>query len=236
MGELHLEVAADRLAREFGVQSRLGQPQVAYREAIGRISEGSDTVERQVGGRGWFAHVRLRLEPRDAARGNCFDRGGVRGLSEEFLGAIEDGAMDALSRGVVAGFPVSEVRVVLVAAESRTLDSTGGAFRLAAARAAAAALAGAAPHLLEPVMHLDVILPSEILGPVLGNLAPRRARVVMTEDRGAFQAVRAEVPLSAMFGYATEVRSLTQGRATFTMQFLKYAPVPQNIVKSLTSH
>jgi elongation factor G len=234
MGELHLEIIVDRLVREFQVEANVGRPQVTYRETILEAGEAEVKHTTPIGGRGQYGHVRLRLEPLPERRGVEFEsRAGGGSVPRDFVGAVERGAREALSRGIVAGHPISDVRIILEDGSHHPVDSTEMAFQLAAFQATRQAAAAAHLILLEPLMSLEVVTPDEFLGSVLGNLSARRARVVGMEARGSAQAIAAEVPLSTMFGYATDVRSLTQGRATFTMQFMRYAPVPAHLTEAI---
>jgi elongation factor G len=234
MGELHLEIIVDRLVREFQVEANVGRPQVTYRETISEPAEAEVKHTQPIGGRGQYGHVRLRLEPLPERRGVQFEnQSGGGTVPREFVPAAERGAREALTRGVVAGHPLADVKVILLDGSHHPVDSTEMAFQLSAFQATRQAAAAARPILLEPMMSLEVVTPDEFLGAVIGNLSARRARVVGMEARGSAQAISAEVPLSTMFGYATDVRSLTQGRATFTMQFMRYAPVPAHLTEAI---
>jgi elongation factor G len=234
MGELHLEIIVDRLVREFQIEANVGRPQVTYRETITQAAEAEVEYTQPVGGRGQYAQVRLRLEPLGERKGIQFESA-TNAVPREFVSAVERGAREALSRGVVAGHSLADVKVTLLDGRHHQIDSSELAFQIAAFQATGQAAREARPILLEPVMALEVITPEEFLGPVLGNLSARRARVSGMEARGTTQAITAEVPLSTMFGYATDVRSLTQGRATFTMQFTRYAPVPAHLMEAIAS-
>jgi elongation factor G len=245
MGELHLEIIVDRLIREFKVEANVGRPQVAYRESLTRAIEHEETFAHEAAGRGQFAQVRLRLEP--IGHGELVPGGVQVGrvlfenalpagvLPKEFIAAVERGVRGALGRGALASYPVIEVKATLLGAQMHAIDSSEVSFQIAASQATAAALREGGPVLLEPVMSLDVVVPEEFTGTIVGNLASRRGRILGLEARGDAQAVSAEVPLSTMFGYSTDVRSLTQGRATFTMQFLRYAPVPAQVSESIVN-
>ena len=236
MGELHLEIIVDRLIREFNLQASVGRPQVAYREAIVRSAEAEGHFDHSIGGRGLFARVKLRVEPRDERAGFSFhNEAPTRAVPREFVIAVERGARTALARGSVGGYPIEDATVTLLDGEYHPLDSNEMAFQIATAQAIADAVAQAGPVLLEPLMSLDVVVPDQYVGGVVGNLSARRARIVGVEPRGGAQAVSAEVPLSSMFGYSTDVRSLTQGRATFTMQFLRFAAVPNHVVDGIAN-
>jgi elongation factor G len=236
MGELHLEIIVDRLIREYNLAASVGRPQVAYREAITRAAEAAGRFEHAVGGRGLFAQVKLRVEPGDAKAGVTFrNEASARSVPREFVGAVERGARTALARGVVSGYPIADAVVRLLDGSHHPLDSNEMAFQIATAQAIAEALAQAGPVLLEPLMSLDVVVPDQFVGGVVGNLSARRARILGIEPRGGAQAISAEVPLASMFGYSTDVRSLTQGRATFTLQFLRFAPVPNHVTPDIAN-
>jgi len=236
MGELHLEIIVDRLVREYDLHVSVGRPQVAYRECIARASEGEGHFEHAIGGRGHFAHVKLRIEPRDERAGFVFSNlASLRAVPREFVIAVERGARTALARGAVGGYAIEDVAVTLLDGSSHPLDSNEMSFQIATAQAISDAVAKAGPMLLEPLMSLDVVVPDQYVGGVVGNLSARRARILGVEPRGGAQAVTAEVPLSSMFGYSTDVRSLTQGRATFTMQFLRFAPVPSHVIDGVAN-
>ena len=236
MGELHLEVIVDRLVREYGLGVSVGRPQVAYREMIGRSAEAEGRFEHTIGGRGLFAHVKLRVEPAADRTGIIFhNQATPRAVPKDHALAVERGARTALGRGAVAGYPIADAVVTLLDGSYHPLDSNEMAFQIATAQAIADALGRADVALLEPLMSLDVVVPDQYVGTVVGNLSSRRARILGIEARGGAQAVGAEVPLSSMFGYSTDVRSLTQGRATFTMQFLRFAPVPGHVAAGVAN-
>jgi elongation factor G len=227
MGELHLEIIVDRLRREFGVRCRVGEPQIAYKESISVAAEEEFTLDRQLGGRGQFARVRLAVEPAGAGEGFSFS-GRVDGLSRIFAEAIEKGCRQGMQVGVVAGYPMVDVRGRLVDAAQDEELSTPEVFQAAAFRAFHLACEKAGPIVLEPVMSLEVACPEEFLGNVLKDLSTRRGRITETRTLAGSRMVDAVVPLSAMFGYSTAVRSLTQGRADYHMQFERYSPVPED--------
>jgi elongation factor G len=236
MGELHLEIIVDRLVREYNLQASVGRPQVAYRETITKTAQADGRIEHSIGGRGLFAQVKLQVEPGTDRAGISFrNLASARAVPHEFVLAVERGVRTALARGVVAGYPIGDALVTLLDGSSHTLDSNEMAFQIATAQAMADALALAGPVLLEPLMSLDVVVPDQYIGAVVGNLSARRARIIGIEPRGSAQAVTAEVPLSSMFGYSTDVRSMTQGRATFTMQFLRFSPVPNHVVDGIAN-
>jgi elongation factor G len=237
MGELHLEVLVDRLLREFSVEANVGRPQVAYRETIrDRVDKIVYRHVRQTGGKGQFAHVVINLEP---APGEGFDfineiKGGR--IPTEFIPAVEQGIEEALVSGVKAGYPMVDVRVELVDGSSHDVDSSEMAFKIAGSMALQEAARKAKPVLLEPVMSVEVVTPEEFLGDVIGDLSRRRGKVQGQEPRGNALAVQAFVPLGEMFGYATDLRSSTQGRASYTMQFERYEEVPKNIEEEIVEH
>ncbi len=233
MGELHLEIIVDRLVREFKVEAYVGRPQVAYRETITREAEAEGKYIRQTGGRGQYGHVILHVEPAEG-KGILFEDATVGGIvPREFVPAVERGVRESLARGILAGYPVIDVDVRLTGGSYHEVDSSEMAFQIAGSMGATAAAREAAPVLLEPVMEVEVLTPDEFMGEVIGNLSARRGRVSGMEARGSAQAISAEVPLATMFGYSTDVRSMTQGRATYTMQFARYAPVPTRVTESI---
>jgi elongation factor G len=230
MGELHLEIIVDRLLREFKVDANVGRPQVAYRETVTRKVRAEGRFIKQTGGRGQYGHVWLELEPN--ARGGGFefrDRtvGGV--VPREYIGAVERGVREALDRGVYAGYPIVDVKVSLVDGSYHEVDSSDIAFTIAGSMATKAGVKEGAPILLEPVMAVEVVVPEEFIGEVVGDFNSRRGRIIHLETRPGVQVITASVPLAEMFGYATDLRSATQGRATFHMQFSHYDPVPLSI-------
>ena len=236
MGELHLEIIVDRLVREFKVEAYVGRPQVSYRETISRGADAEGKFIRQTGGRGQYGHVVLHVEPAEG-RGIIFEDHTVAGsIPREFVPAVERGVRESLARGIMAGYPVIDVEVKLTGGSFHELDSSEMAFQIAGSMGAQAAAREATPVLLEPVMNVEVLTPDDFMGEVMGNLAARRGRVSGMEARGSAQAIAAEVPLATMFGYSTDVRSMTQGRATCTMQFSRYAPVPAHVRESVVAH
>jgi elongation factor G len=235
MGELHLEIIVDRLVREFKVEAYVGRPQVAYRETIARAAQAEGKFIRQTGGRGQYGHVVLHVEPAEG-RGIVFENHTVGDtVPREFVPAVERGVRESLARGVVAGYPVIDVEVKLTGGSYHEVDSSEMAFQIAGSMGAQAAAREAAPVLLEPVMNVEVLTPDEFMGEVMGNLASRRGKVSGMEARGSAQAISAEVPLATMFGYSTDVRSMTQGRATYSMQFSRYAPVPTHVREAVVA-
>lgn len=234
MGELHLEIIVDRLLREFKVEARVGRPQVSYRETITVPVRVEGRYVRQTGGRGQYGHVWLELQPLPPGTGFKFvDRvvGGV--VPKEFIPAVEKGIREALENGVLAGFPLVDLEAALVDGSYHEVDSSERAFQIAGSLALKEGAKKAKPILLEPVMNLEVVVPEEFVGEVMGDLNARRGRIKQLENRRGVQIIQAEVPLATMFGYATDLRSATQGRATFTMQFDHYEPVPQNLAEEI---
>jgi elongation factor G len=237
MGELHLEVIVDRLLREFSVDANVGRPQVAYRETVRRPAEKVEgRFVRQTGGRGQYGHVVINLEP---APEEGFDfvnaiKGGV--IPSEFIPAVEQGIEEALASGVRAGYPMVDVRVQLVDGSYHDVDSSEMAFKIAGSMAVQEAARRADPVLLEPVMSVEVVTPDDFLGDVIGDLSRRRGKVQGQEPRGNAVAIQAFVPLAEMFGYATDLRSSTQGRATYTMQFERYEEIPASIAEQIVEH
>ena len=235
MGELHLEVLVERMRREYSVDANVGRPQVAYREAITAPARAEGRFVRQTGGRGQYGHVWLELEPLERGKGFEFESKIVGGaVPREYIRPVEQGARQALETGVVAGYPLVDVRVALVDGSYHEVDSSEMAFKVAASMAVKAAVRRASPVILEPVMELEVVSPGQYLGDVLGDLNSRRGRIQNIEGQEDTQVVKAHVPLSDTFGYATALRSLTQGRATYTMEFHRYAKVPASLAQELS--
>ncbi|MFL5304080.1 MAG: elongation factor G [Polyangia bacterium] len=233
MGELHLEIIVDRLVREFKIEAYVGKPQVAYRETITKEADAEGKYIRQTGGRGQYGHVLLHVSPSEG-KGILFEDRTTGGtVPREFIPAVERGVRESLARGVLGGYPVIDVAVTLTGGSYHELDSSEMAFQIAGSMGATAAAREASPVLLEPVMEVEVLTPDEFMGEVTGNLSARRGRVSGMESRGSAQVITAEVPLASMFGYSTDVRSMTQGRATYTMQFSRYAPVPTRVTESI---
>jgi len=234
MGELHLEIIVDRMKREFKVDANVGKPQVAYRETIKATVESEGKFVRQSGGRGQYGHVWLKLEPNEPGKGNVFVNGIVGGaVPREFIPAIEKGIREAAETGVMAGYPVVDVKVTAFDGSYHDVDSNEMAFKIAASMGFKDGFRKAKPILLEPIMKVEVVTPEEYSGDVIGDLNRRRGQIMGMEDGPSGKAVIAEVPLSEMFGYATTVRSMSQGRATFTMEFEKYVEVPPNIADTI---
>ena len=236
MGELHLEIIVDRLLREFKVDANVGKPQVAYRETIRKKVEEEHKFVRQTGGRGQFGHVLLRVEPLPPGSGFEFKdevKGGT--VPREYIPAVEKGVKEALDAGVLAGYPVVDIKVALYDGSYHEVDSSEMAFKIAASICFKDACRKASPVILEPIMAVEVVVPEDFMGDVIGNLSGRRGKIQGMEARGGAQVINSEVPLKEMFGYATELRSMTQGRATYTMQFAHYEPVPAAISEEITA-
>jgi elongation factor G len=235
MGELHLEIIVDRLQREFKVDANVGRPQVAYRETVRRPAAGvHGRFVRQTGGRGQYGHAVIDLEPNEPGVGYEFVNKIVGGtIPREYIPSIDLGIQEAMESGILAGYPVVDVKVSLVDGSYHDVDSSEAAFKVAGSMAFKEAAKRAKPVLLEPVMAVEVVTPEEYMGDVIGNINSRRGQIEGMEPRGNAQVIRARVPLSEMFGYATDVRTMSQGRATYTMQFLHYEEVPQSIAERL---
>jgi len=234
MGELHLEIIVDRMKREFKVEANVGKPQVAYRETIKGTVESEGKHVKQSGGRGQFGHVWLKLEPNGAGKGIEFVNGIVGGtIPREFIPAVEKGVKEAAETGVIAGYPVVDVKVTLFDGSYHDVDSDEISFRMASIFGFKDGFRAAKPIVLEPIMKVEVVTPEEYMGDVIGDLNRRRGQIQGMEDTPAGKTVTAEVPLAEMFGYATSVRSMSQGRATFTMEFSKYLEVPGNVADSI---
>jgi elongation factor G len=231
MGELHLEILVDRLLREFKVQANIGQPMVAYREAITKaVSNVEMKFVRQSGGRGQYGHVVINVKPNEPGKGYHFENkivGGV--IPREYIPSVDAGIKEAIKNGVIAGYPIEDIRVELIFGSYHDVDSSEMAFKIAGSMAIQDACKKASPKLMEPIMKVEVIVPDEYLGDVMGDLSSRRGKIGGMEQRKEAQVVRAFVPLSAMFGYVTDLRSITQGRAVFHMEFAKYQQVPASI-------
>src|SRR5262245_20262137 len=236
MGELHLEIIVDRLKREFNVEAAVGKPQVAYKETLTRQAEGEGRYVRQTGGRGQYGHAKIRLVPRQPGEGYEFINDIVGGaIPKEFIKPIDEGIKEALTRGVLAGYPVDDVKIELYDGSFHDVDSSEMAFKIAGSMAFQDAAKKAKPVLLEPVMRVEVVVPKEHMGDVMGNLSSRRGQIQSQEDRGGTQIINARVPLSEMFGYATDLRSRTQGRATYSMHFDRYEQAPNNVSEEVVA-
>jgi len=234
MGELHLEIIVDRLKREFGVEANIGRPQVAYRETLRSTGRGEGRFIRQSGGRGQYGHVWLELSPLERGAGFVFENALVGGaVPKEFVPAVAKGAEEALSKGILGGYPLVDVKVRFVDGSFHEVDSSEMAFKIAGSLAVREAAQRGRPQLLEPLMKLEVVVPEEFLGDIIGDANARRGRVEAFEERGAYKVLRALVPLAQMFGYATALRSMSQGRGTFSMEFLRYEGVPDGVADTV---
>jgi elongation factor G len=236
MGELHLDVIVDRMIREFKVAANVGRPQVSYRETIRRAAEGNGLFKRQTGGKGQFGHVVLNVEP--TAKGSGFEFvdkivGGT--IPREFMRAVQQGIREALDTGIYAGYPMVDVRATVFDGSYHEVDSSEMAFKIAASMAIKDAVGKASPVVLEPMMRVEVTMPEDFMGDVIGDINSRRGQIEATEQRGTTTVVRAFVPLAEMFGYATELRSMTQGRASYSMELSHYAEVPGNLAQELVA-
>jgi elongation factor G len=235
MGELHLEILVDRMRREFGVEANVGAPQVAYREAIRKEVEVEGKFVKQSGGRGQYGHVWIKMGPNEAGKGFEFIdavKGGT--VPREYIPAVEKGLRETLPNGVLAGFPVVDVKVTLFDGSYHDVDSNENAFKMAASMAFKDGMRKASPVLLEPMMAVEVEMPEEKMGDVMGDLSSRRGMIQGMDDMvGGGKSIKAEVPLAEMFGYSTTLRSLTQGRATYTMEFKHYAEAPKNVAEAI---
>jgi elongation factor G len=236
MGELHLEIIVDRLLREFSVDANVGRPQVAYKETISESATARGEFIKQTGGAGDYAVVEVEVEPGETGSGFVFENATQRGaIPSEFIGSVERGCRDAVESGHLGGYPVVDVRIRAVGGSAHEIDSSERAFLIAGSIAANAGLQKAGPILLEPIMDVEVVTPEEFRGAIQGDLNGRRGQIKGIEMRAAAQAIQAEVPLSEMFGYVSSLRSMTQGRASYTMQFSHYARVPDNVTKRIVA-
>jgi elongation factor G len=233
MGELHLEIIVDRMKREFGVEASVGKPQVAYRETFKKSLESEGKFVKQSGGRGQYGHVWLKLEPQHGKGYEFVD--GVKGgrVPKEFIPAVKKGVDEALQEGVLAGYPVVDIKVTLTDGSYHEVDSNENAFKMAAIFAFKDGMRAGNPVLLEPIMAVEVETAEEKMGDVIGDLSARRGVILGMDDLPGSKAIKAEVPLNEMFGYSTTLRSLTQGRATYTMEFKHYAEAPKSIADSI---
>jgi elongation factor G len=236
MGELHLEILVDRLKREFNVEASVGKPQVAYKETLTRPADGDGRYIRQTGGRGQYGHAKIHLHPGEPGSGYVFENHIVGGaIPREYIKPIDEGIKEALTRGVLAGYPVDDVKIELYDGSYHDVDSSEMAFKIAGSMAFQDAAKKAKPVLLEPMMRVEVVVPKEYMGDVMGNLSSRRGQIQSQEDRGGTQIISARVPLSEMFGYATDLRSRTQGRATYSMHFDRYEPPPPSVSEQVVA-
>jgi len=236
MGELHLEIIVDRMMREFKVEANIGKPQVAYRETIKRRVEAEGKFIRQSGGRGQYGHVKLVVEPNEPGKGYEFINETVGGaVPKEYIKPVDQGVQEAMGAGVLAGFPVVDIKVSLIDGSSHEVDSSEMAFKIAGSMGFKAACEKAAPMLLEPIMAVEVETPDEYMGDVIGNLNSRRGRIENMEDRAGARVVTSKVPLAEMFAYSTSLRSMTQGRGTYTMQFSHYEEAPKSVSEEIVA-
>jgi elongation factor G len=234
MGELHLDVLVERMRREFKVEASVGRPQVAYKETITAMAEAEGKFIRQSGGKGQYGHVCIKVEPMERGKGYEFVdaiKGGV--IPKEFIAPSEKGVKEAMERGVIAGYQMIDVKVTLYDGSYHEVDSSEAAFKIAGSIALQEGCKKAKPILLEPIMRLEVIVPAEYFGDVIGDLNSKRGKVSETADRLNMKVITADVPLAEMFGYVTSLRSLTQGRGSSTMEFNSYQKVPENIVQTI---
>jgi elongation factor G len=236
MGELHLEIIVDRLLREFKVSANIGKPQVAYKETIRSVSKAEGKFVRQTGGRGQYGHVLIEVEPLEPGKGFEFVNAIVGGaIPREYISAVEKGIKEAVDRGILAGYPIVDIKAKLYDGSYHEVDSSELAFKIAGSIGFREAAKKAKPVLLEPIMSVEAVTPEEFLGDVIGDLSSRRGKVQSIERRGNAQVIRAHAPLSEMFGYATDLRSMTQGRATYTMQFSHYEEVPKGVSEEIVA-
>jgi len=236
MGELHLDIITDRMRREFGVEVNVGRPQVAYKETITQVTKVEGKYIHQSGGRGQYGHCWLRLEPLERGKGFEFVdeiKGGI--IPKEYIPAIKKGVIEALNEGVLAGYPIVDIKVAVYDGSYHEVDSSEIAFKIAAQRAIKEGEKNAQPVLLEPIMKLEVVVPEKFMGEVIGDLNAKRAKIFLTKTRGEVKVIDAEVPLAEMFGYATTLRSMTEGRGSFTMEFSHYEEVPRHIQEKIIS-
>ena len=237
MGELHLEIIVDRLLREFKVEANVGNPQVAYKESISKAAEAEGKYIKQSGGRGQYGHVKLKVEPQEPGAGYEFVNAIVGGvIPKEYISSVDSGIQEAMESGIMGGYPVLDVKVTLYDGSYHEVDSNEMAFKIAGSMGFREAMAKANPVLLEPIMKVEVITPEEYMGDVMGDINSRRGRIEGMEPRSGVQVVNAYVPLAEMFGYATDLRSNTQGRAVYSMQFDHYEPVPNSIAEKILGH
>ena len=236
MGELHLEIIVDRLKREFNVEASVGKPQVAYKETITKASEGEGRYIKQTGGRGQYGHARIRLMPRKPGEGYLFENEIVGGaIPKEYIKPIDQGIREAMTTGVLAGYPMDDVKIELYDGSYHDVDSSEMAFKIAGSMAFKDAAGRANPVLLEPVMRVEVVVPEEYMGDVIGDLTSRRGHIQSMESRGGSQVINSRVPLSEMFGYATDLRSRTQGRGSYSMHFDRYEPAPASVSQEVVA-
>jgi elongation factor G len=236
MGELHLEILVDRMLREFGVQANVGKPQVSYKETISMPAEHRTRFVRQTGGKGMFADVTLRVEPQEPGKGFTFESKVVGGaIPKEFIPAVEKGVEDAMRTGILAGYPIVDIKVTLLDGSHHEVDSSEMSFKIAGSMAFKEACQKAKPRLLEPIFDVEVVVPEEYMGDIIGDLSSRRGRIGGMFTRSEARVVAASVPLAEMFGYATRMRSISQGRAVYSMQFSRYETLPQSVAEEIVA-
>ena len=234
MGELHLEIIVDRLKREFKVEANVGRPQVAYKETIKGTVKQEGKFVRQSGGRGQFGHVWIEIEPNEKGKGYVFEDAVVGGsIPREYIAPVSQGIQEAMKNGILAGYPVEDIKIKLYDGSYHDVDSSEMAFKIAGSMAFKAGALKANPVLLEPIMDVEVVTPEEYMGDVMGDLSSRRGRVEGMSQRGDAQVIKSLVPLSEMFGYATELRSMSQGRAMYSMQFSHYDETPKSVSEQI---
>ena len=233
MGELHLEIIVDRMMREFNVQANVGKPQVAYREAITRNSQAEGRFVRQSGGKGQYGHVKMRFEPLEGGGFEFVNEIVGGSVPREFIKPTEQGIKEAMERGIIAGYPMTGIKAILYDGSYHDVDSSEMAFKIAGSMAYQEGAKKAGPILLEPIMDVEVVTPEDYAGDVMGDLSRRRGKIQQMDERGGAKVIRAHVPLSEMFGYATQLRSMSQGRASYTMQFFAYEPAPKNVAEEV---
>ena len=235
MGELHLEIIVDRMKREFKVEANVGQPQVAYRETINGAADVEEKYAKQSGGRGQYGHVKIKVEANPDKGYEFINQITGGAIPREYIPAVDKGIQEALEAGVVAGYPVQDVKVTLYDGSYHEVDSSEMAFKIAGSMAIKKAMRAANPILLEPIFKVEVTTPEEYMGDVIGDLNSRRGQVSGMTERNNAKIINAQVPLAQMFGYATDLRSKTQGRASYSMEFEKYVQVPNNIAQQVIS-
>jgi len=236
MGELHLEIIVDRLKREYNVDANVGKPQVAYRETIRKPAKGEEKYARQTGGRGQYGHVVLEIEPKEAGSGFEFENEIVGGaIPREYIPAVEKGVVEAMEGGILAGYEMVDIKVRLVYGSYHEVDSSEMAFKIAGSIAFKHAAKSASPVLLEPVMKVEIVTPEEYMGSITGNLSSRRGRIESMNSRHGAQIIVSMVPLAEMFGYETDLRSMTQGRASSTMHFARYEEAPKSVSEEIVA-
>ena len=234
MGELHLDIIVDRMHREFGVSANVGTPQVAYRETIKSAAKSEGKFIRQSGGRGQYGHVMIKVEPQTSGKGFEFVDSIVGGvIPREYISSVQKGVEEQLKTGIISGYPVIDIKVTLYDGSFHEVDSSEIAFKVAGSMAIKAAVKKASPIILEPIMTAEVVTPENYMGDVMGDISRRRGNILNMEDRRSLKVVNANIPLSEMFGYATNLRSISQGRASFSMEFVKYSEMPINIAEEI---